>query len=75
MLVILPLREAYKRNIPGRIIGVTKDMDNNLSFSNGIANKRATYKKRPSNLKHMYSTSFVSGLWLECMLFIMVQMD
>ena len=40
--------EKYKRNIPGRIIGVTKDADGNRAFENGLTNKRTTYKKRKS---------------------------
>ena len=35
----------YKRNIPGRIIGVSEDLDNNR-ITNGSPNKRAAYKKR-----------------------------
>ena len=37
--------EKYKRNIPGRIIGVTKDVDGNRAFENGLTNKRTNTKR------------------------------
>jgi len=38
-------REAYKRNIPGRIIGVTKDMDNNLSYRMALQTREQHIKR------------------------------
>ena len=38
-------KEAYKRNIPGRIIGVTKDMDNNLSFRMALQTREQHIKR------------------------------
>ena len=35
--------EKYKRNIPGRIIGVSQDLDGNRSITYGSPNQRATY--------------------------------
>ena len=38
-------KEAYKRNIPGRIIGVTKDMDNNLSYRMALQTREQHIKR------------------------------
>ena len=38
-------KEAYKRNIPGRIIGVTKDMDNKLSYRMALQTREQHIKR------------------------------
>ncbi len=38
-------KEAYKRSIPGRIIGVTKDMDNNMSFRMALQTREQHIKR------------------------------
>lgn len=38
-------REEYKRNIPGRIIGVTKDMDNNMSYRMALQTREQHIKR------------------------------
>ena len=38
-------KEAYKRNIPGRIIGITKDMDNNMSFRMALQTREQHIKR------------------------------
>ena len=38
--------EAYKRLIPGRIIGVTVDADDNRALRMALTDKRTTYQKR-----------------------------
>lgn len=38
-------KEAYKRNIPGRIIGVTKDMDNSLSYRMALQTREQHIKR------------------------------
>ena len=38
-------KKAYKRNIPGRIIGVTKDMDNNLSYRMALQTREQHIKR------------------------------
>jgi glycine dehydrogenase len=38
-------KEAYKRNIPGRIIGVTKDMDSNLSYRMALQTREQHIKR------------------------------
>ena len=43
-------KEAYKRNIPGRIIGITKDMDNKLS-------SRMALQTREQHIKRDRATS------------------
>ena len=61
MLAYFATHEKYKRNIPGRIIGVTKDADGNRALRMALTNKRTTYKKRKSNIKYLYGTGFISG--------------
>ena len=39
----------YKRNIPGRIIGVSEDLDNNRALRMALQT-RAAYKKRECNI-------------------------
>ena len=38
-------KEAYKRNIPGRIIGVTKDMDNNIALRMALQTREQHIKR------------------------------
>jgi len=38
-------KKAYKRNIPGRIIGITKDMDSNLSFRMALQTREQHIKR------------------------------
>ena len=38
-------KEAYKRNIPGRIIGVTKDLSNNMSFRMALQTREQHIKR------------------------------
>ncbi len=38
-------REDYKRSIPGRIIGVTKDMDNNMSYRMALQTREQHIKR------------------------------
>ena len=38
-------KQAYKRSIPGRIIGVTKDMDNNMSFRMALQTREQHIKR------------------------------
>ncbi len=38
-------REAYKRSIPGRIIGVTKDMSNNMSYRMALQTREQHIKR------------------------------
>ena len=38
-------KQAYKRSIPGRIIGVTKDMDNNMSYRMALQTREQHIKR------------------------------
>ena len=49
-------KEIYKRNIPGRIIGVSKDREGNKAYRMALQTK-ATYKRKSyfQYLLHKYS--------------------
>ena len=47
-------REAYKRQMPGRIIGVSVDRLGNTRPAHGAANARAAYQARARHLEHLH---------------------
>ena len=54
-------KEAYKRAMPGRIVGVSIDSHGGKALSPVFANPRATYPPRESHIKRLHSASAVGG--------------
>ena len=50
-------KEIYKRSIPGRIIGVSQDIDENKALRMALQT-REQHIKRESNIKYLYCASF-----------------
>ena len=53
-------KEAYKRNIPGRIIGQTRDMEGKPALRMALQT-REQHIKEMCNFKYLYSTSITCG--------------
>ena len=48
-------RDAYKRSLPGRIIGVSKDRLGNDALRMAMQTREQTHSPRQSQLKYLYS--------------------
>ena len=49
-------KESFKRNIPGRIIGITIDAEGNRALRMALQT-REQHIKRKSNIKYLYCSS------------------
>ena len=67
-------KEKYKRNIPGRIIGVTKDVDSDYALG-WLYRLENNISKEIGQLQIFVRPKFFLLLWLVCTLFIMDQKD
>ena len=52
-------KKEYKRSIPGRIIGVSKDRNGNRALRMALQTREQHIKRGESYIKYLYSTSFI----------------
>ena len=54
-------REAYKRSLPGRLIGVSQDTPRRTGHAPCAADPRAAYTPRESDQQHLYRAGPAGG--------------
>ena len=52
-------KEEYKRQMPGRMVGVSRDTGGRIAYRLALANARTTYSSRSGYKQYLYSASAV----------------
>ena len=62
-------KESFKRNMPGRIIGISKDADSNTALRMALQTREQHIKRGKSDLQYLYCTGSTScnGKYVCCL--------